>query len=47
MYYHLLRAQSKAIVILQSAHIDTEKMYIDAKELIEWVEVAKEDNEEE
>lgn len=32
MYYHLLRAQLKAVGILENAHLDTEKMFMDSQE---------------
>lgn len=36
MYYHLLRAQLQVIGLLEKAHLDTEKMYMDSQEAIPW-----------
>lgn len=47
MYYHLLRAQLKAIGILQNAHLNTEKMYMDSKDLIELLDFENEHKDEE
>lgn len=35
MYYHLLRAQLKAIGLLENAHLTTETMYMGAQEPVE------------
>lgn len=38
MYYKVIRAQNKAIKILQNAHMETERIFIDAKEPIALLE---------
>ena len=32
MYYHLLRAQLRAIGVLQNAHMEIEKLFMDSKD---------------
>lgn len=46
MYYHLVRAQLRAIGVLQNAHIDTEKLFIDSKDPIELTEFENEPKDE-
>lgn len=47
MYYHLLRAQLKAIGVMQNAHIDTEKLFMDSKDPIELLNTENEHKDEE
>lgn len=44
MYYKLMRAQSKAIEILQNAHINTEQMFVDSKDPVQFPAEKQTDN---